>query len=134
MSVLEIAQKIHEYVYYVVIDHTFLWIAINIESFAIFYMIAEASKRIGKKLIEVKEKVLRRCVDDRIYRNKIASMLFFFADMGPSISSFSIIALFITTEENVFSLTIIFFCGIFMKEIFRGFKNKFYGAIDKRSS
>jgi hypothetical protein len=87
-----------------------------------------------KKIKSVKERVIHRCTYDTKYRNRIASFLFFFADMGPNVSSFSVIALFITTDENVIVLTFVFICGIIMKEVFREFKNKFYKAIEKRSS
>jgi hypothetical protein len=54
--------------------------------------------------------------------------------MGPNVSSFSIIALFITSEENGLILTVIFFAGIIIKEMSREFKNIFYSEIEKRSS
>lgn len=85
-------------------------------------------------LVKFIDKVLWRCVDDIEYRNRIASILFFFADMGPNISSFSVIAIFITTEEHLSTLTVIFFLGIIMKEAFRIGKNKFYKAIEDRRS
>lgn len=98
------------------------------------YMLQAGGRALLKKLLIKKEEVLQRCVDDIKYRNRIASMLFFFADMGPNVSSFSVIALFITTEENWGVLLIVFFFGIIMKELFRELKNKFYGEIDRRSS
>jgi hypothetical protein len=80
------------------------------------------------------DKVLTRSAHDVRYKNRIASMIFFFADMGPNVSSFSIIALFITSNENSFVLTVIFFVGIMIKEMSREFKHIFYSEIEKRSS
>ncbi|WP_294963387.1 hypothetical protein [Sulfurimonas sp.] len=107
---------------------------IIIEMFPIFYMFKALSLIMIRKIFITKEKILQRCTHDRKYRNRVASFLFFFADMGPNVSSFSVIAIFITTKENVWILIIVFLCGIIMKEIFREFKNKFYEAIEQRNS
>ena len=134
MSIIESIFQIYTIAFEIIEKHTILVIVANIESFAIFYMLKEAKDIAVKKMKDVKERVLQRCTYDTKYRNRIASFIFFFSDMGPSVSSFSVIALFITTDENVIALTFVFVCGIIMKEIFREFKNKFYVAIEKRSS
>lgn len=84
-------------------------------------------------IVESVDKMIDRCVDDVKYRNNIASIMFFFSDMGPNVSSFSVIALFITSDENWLILSVIFFFGIIMKEVFRRLKNIFYEEIQKRS-
>lgn len=111
-----------------------LFILLLIEIIPLVYIAFKLIFVISDIIYCKKETILNRCVYDKEYRNKIASMLFFFADMGPNISSFSVIALFITTEEKWNILTVIFFFGIIMKELFRKLKNKFYGEIEKRSS
>jgi hypothetical protein len=107
---------------------------VALEVLPVLYMLHMGSKALHEKMLIQKEKVLQRCTYDVKYRNRIASILFFFADMGPNVSSFSVIALFITTEEKWGILVIVFFFGILMKELFRELKNKFYGEIEKRSS
>lgn len=104
--------------------------------FAIIEVIAIGYALFGVYEIIVKKynNILDRCVRDIEYRNKLASYIFFFQDMGPNISSFSIISIFITDRENIVALIIIFFLGIIMKEQSRKFKHLFYGEIDKRST
>lgn len=105
-----------------------------IELFAIAYMVYELTNILSEKIKKKWDKVLTQCASDIKYKNRIASIIFFFSDMGPNVSSFSIIALFITSEENGLILTVIFFAGIIMKEMSREFKNIFYSEIEKRSS
>ena len=113
----------------------YIYIALFIvELFAFVYMIYELTKILSEKIKKKWDKVLTRCANDVKYKNRIASIIFFFSDMGPNVSSFSIIALFITSEENGLILTVIFFAGIIIKEMSREFKNIFYSEIEKRSS
>jgi len=79
------------------------------------------------------DKVLTRCSYDIPYKNRRASVIFFFVDMGPNISAFSAIAIFTDSGENIVTLTFIFFVGIIVKELGRTMKNRFYSEIDKRS-
>ena len=104
-----------------------------IEAISIFYMFYSLFMLIMNKLRKKYNKILDRCVADIEYRNKIASYIFFFQDMGPNISSFSVISIFITDRENITALLIIFFIGIIMKEKSRKLKNLFYREIEKRS-
>lgn len=103
------------------------------ELFPLVFTLIEIAKRLISWQMNKWDKVLTRCVGDTKYKNRIASQLFFFADMGPSISSFSAITIFTTTDENVKTLTWIFFLGIIVKELGRTLKNMFYAGIDKRS-
>lgn len=113
----------------------YIYIALFIvELFAIGFMVYELAKILSIKVKKKWDKVLTRCANDVKYKNRIASVIFFFSDMGPNVSSFSIIALFITSEENGLILTVIFFAGIMIKEMSREFKNIFYSEIEKRSS
>ncbi|PCI30134.1 MAG: hypothetical protein COB67_02285 [SAR324 cluster bacterium] len=98
------------------------------------YMMYIMLIKLVKGLTNTVNKVLDRCVHDIPYRNNIASALFFFQDMGPNISSFSIIAMFISSEENYVTLTIVFIVGIIIKELSRKLKNAFYNEINVRSS
>jgi hypothetical protein len=75
---------------------------------------------------------IQKCADDIEYRNRFASKIFFFQDMGPSIASFSVISLIINQESAV-SLIIVFIIGYNMKEYSRRFKNAFYRKIEERS-
>ncbi len=104
-----------------------------IEFVAVIYAIVGIGKYLFNKMVSKYNKILDRCAVDLAYRNKIASCIFFFQDMGPNISSFSVISLFITDKENVSALIIIFFVGIIIKEESRKIKNLFYDEIDKRS-
>ena len=104
------------------------------EAFAIYHMIIDAIELLLNKIEKMWDKVLTKSAENIEYRNNVASVIFFFSDMGPNVSSFSVIALFITSEENGLILTVIFFAGIIMKEMSRRFKNLFYSEIDKRSS
>jgi len=104
-----------------------------IELFPAIFMLITASRLLYRRFLLQMDKVLERCSYDKKYQNNVASIIFFFADMGPNVSSFSIIAIFITSSENVFVLTIIFFVGIIIKEGSRYIKNQFYSEIARRS-
>lgn len=108
-------------------------IIVLIELFPIYFTFNAILEIILKAFVKKTNKVLDRCVVDKNYQNNVASIIFFFADMGPNISSFSVIAIFITTTENILILTIVFFVGIIVKEGSRFIKNKFYSEIAKRS-
>ena len=105
-----------------------------IEFIAIIYTLFGIYEYIVQKLQNKYDEILKRCADDVKFRNKLASYIFFFQDMGPSISSFSIISLFTTERNNITALLVIFFVGIIMKEKSRKLKNLFYEEIDKRST
>ena len=64
-------------------------------------------------------------------RNNILSCLYFFMDMGPNVSSISVIAVVIVPKDvtNI-QLIIVFFMGIMMKRIGRVFKSLFYRKLD----
>lgn len=109
-----------------------LYVLIVIETIALTHMIIEFAKVLQKAIRKKINRVMNRCVHDKDYRNDIASCLFFFQDMGPNISSFSIIALLISSEENNCALLIVFFVGIMVKRISRRMKNSFYADIEKR--
>jgi len=105
-----------------------------VEVVQVMYMIYKMFFLFITALEDRYNKVLDRCAEDIVYRNNIASTIFFFQDMGPNISSFSVIALIISSEEKYTALTAVFFAGIMMKEMSRKLKNKFYSEIDARSS
>ena len=87
-----------------------------IELVAVIYSLKGLLNYVYEKTKMKYDFILQRCADDVEYRNKIASYIFFFQDMGPNISSFSIISIFISDRENITALIIIFFIGIMMKE------------------
>lgn len=77
-------------------------------------------------------KFMQKCVDNIEYRNKFASKIYFFQDMGPSISAFSFISIFTSQREAVVALIIVFLIGYNMKEQSRRFKNIFYKKVEER--
>lgn len=105
---------------------------LTIEMFPIFFMFLWLLDAVVRKTKKKVNKILERSAKDKAYQNNVASVIFFFADMGPNISSFSVIAIFITTGENIVILTVVFFLGIIVKEGSRKLKNKFYSEINKR--
>lgn len=115
------------------ISHPPLGVVFLIELFPLFFMMVSIKDIIMEQVAKKIDKILMRCVYDEEYRNDTASLIFFFVEMGPSISSFSAIALFTTTKENFVILTIIFFFGIIVKQRSRRVKNRFYSEIKKRS-
>ena len=113
---------------------TMLYVGLSvIEAFPIIFMFAKALNILLDKIEKKYDSILDRCAVDSDYKNNVASLIFFFQDMGPNISSFSVISLFITDKENYTVLIIIFFVGIIMKEKSRKFKKVFYQEIEKRS-
>lgn len=112
---------------------TIILILMVIEIIAIFCMLYTGIKKGIVLLRNLKEKTLQRCVKDIKFRNRIATQFFFFSEMGPNVSSFSVVALLVSSEEKTWVLTIVFIFGIIMKDSFRVLKNKFYRAIDERS-
>lgn len=64
-------------------------------------------------------------------RNNILSCLYFFMDMGPNVSSVSIVAVVIVPKDVTnMQLIIIFILGIMMKKIGRIFKSLFYQKLE----
>lgn len=59
----------------------------------------------------------------------IASYFYFIIDMAPSISSVSIVAIFVTTEASKEKLVIMFIFGMIMKYVARRFLNAYYDLI-----
>ena len=110
----------------------FLLVFTFVEIIAISYSIYGFCIFILDKSKRKYDTILNKCAEDINYRNKIASYIFFFQDMGPNISSFSIISIFITDRDNITALLVIFFVGIIMKEKSRKLKNLFYDEINKR--
>lgn len=65
-------------------------------------------------------------------KNNVLSVLYFFKDMGPNVSSFAIIAMVVTSHETVFQLTIIFILGIILKEMSRKLTKRFMNLVVSR--
>lgn len=78
------------------------------------------------------EMVLERAVKDEKFKNDFASKLYFLKDMAPSVSSVSVIALFVVTDAPAIKLIALFFFGYAMKMVARRLINAFYAAIDER--
>jgi hypothetical protein len=114
--------------------NTLLWTLLIVEIFPAIYMVCKGIEVILDALEEKYNKILDRCAYDADYRNDVASVIFFFQDMGPNISSFSVIALLISSEEKYTILTVVFFTGIIMKQLSRKLKKLFYSEIEMRSS
>lgn len=67
-------------------------------------------------------------------RNNLLSFIYFLIEMGPNVSSFSIVAIFITGKETALQLILIFFCGILMKQIGREMKRQYYEKVLKTNT
>jgi hypothetical protein len=65
-------------------------------------------------------------------KNNVLSILYFFKDMGPNVSSFAIIAMVIASTESAWELTFVFVLGIILKEISRVLTRKFMFYVSKR--
>lgn len=78
------------------------------------------------------EKVLQKAAKSKKLENDIASKLYFLKDMAPSVSSVSIIALFVVTDASKIKLIALFFFGYMMKMVARRLINAFYAALDER--
>ena len=113
-------------------EHPVLVVLILLEIFPLIFMGKALLCMLFDLLLVRMDYTLNKAAKDKDYQNDVASIIFFFSDMGPSISSFSIIAIFITNNENWFVLTIIFFVGIIIKQRSRTIKKWYYSEIDKR--
>jgi len=69
--------------------------------------------------------------NDKNLEDTVVSHLYFIADMGPSVSSVSVVALFAATDASVTKLTVIFIFGILMKYVARKLIKSFYRIIRK---
>jgi hypothetical protein len=113
---------------------------IIVESIPIFYMVKAVSEILFKKIVQKYNRVLDRCIADPEYKNDIASYLYFFKDLGPSTSAFTIVTLITDAGYNkltvvtIVILTIVFIVGIIIKAKSRRLIKKFYKEIAKRSS
>lgn len=110
----------------------FLYVLAAIESVAIIYTIIMALRKLREVLYNWFDNKMECIARDKLHENNVASYLFFFQDMGPNISSFSVIALFISSKEDTKALILVFFAGIMIKEISRKMKNAFYSDIRRR--
>lgn len=81
-------------------------------------------------------KVFAKNLAIKIAKNKkledtIASHLYFIGDMGPSVSSVSVVALFVSTEASVVKLVALFVFGFILKYVSRKMRDSFYRVIRK---
>lgn len=113
-------------------EHPVLVVLILLEIFPLIFMGKALLYMLFNLLLVKMNYTLNKAAKDKDYQNDVASIIFFFSDMGPSISSFSIIAIFITNNENWFVLTIIFFVGIIIKQRSRTIKKWYYSEIEER--
>ena len=104
-----------------------------IEIIAHIVAMHELYKILTNALKDAYDKFMQKCVDDIEYRNRFASKIYFFQDMGPSISAFSFISIFTSQKEAIVALIIVFLIGYNMKEQSRRFKNIFYNKVKERS-
>ena len=70
-----------------------------------------------------------KIANDKNLEDTVVSHLYFIADMGPSVSSVSIVALFVATDASVTKLIAMFIFGILMKYIARKSIKSFYKII-----
>jgi len=73
--------------------------------------------------------VAMKVATDKHLEDTIASHFYFIKDMGPSVSSVSIVAFFVSTDASLTKLVIMFFVGVLMKYFARRFLRIFYRNI-----
>jgi hypothetical protein len=112
---------------------TVLIIFLIIETIAHIVAMHELYKILTNALKDAYGEFMQKCVNDIEYRNRFASKIYFFQDMGPNISAFSFISIFTSQKEAVIALIIVFLIGYNMKEQSRRFKNIFYNKVKERS-
>mgnify|MGYP006000965443 FL=1 len=83
-------------------------------------------------LVYIIESVLEKSSQSLTTRNNILSILYFFRDIGPNVSSVSIVALFLTPSGTTYQLTALFFLGIIIKELARKSANIFCEKVQNR--
>jgi len=65
-----------------------------------------------------------RAKTDRKVRNDLYSCLYFMIDMGPNVSAYSVVAIFIVTPDTWWQLAVVFVVGIAMKRAGRRLREK----------
>jgi len=123
----------NQYVY-LYFHHTVLFYAIAVEAFPLIFMTRKALALLAEKTID-------SCIDNRSKENNVASILYFFKDLGPNTASFSIVTLIVDMGNDdgfqtstVWILTIVFFVGIILKEKSRRYINIFYETLKEKRS
>jgi hypothetical protein len=109
------------------------WIA-AVEFFPVLVMLRETFVLLAEKTVE-------SCVDNKSRENNVASILYFFKDLGPNTASFSVVTLIVDMGKDdglqtltVWILTIVFFVGIMLKEKSRKYINIFYRMLEQKRS
>lgn len=72
---------------------------------------------------------IKKAARKKQFENDILSVFYFITEMGPNVSSFAVIALFITSNETFISLIVVFIVGIMMKHFGRKIRNKFMDKV-----
>ncbi|WP_152184439.1 hypothetical protein [Sulfurimonas indica] len=116
------------------LHHKILFWLIVVEAFPLLLML-----RNGLALLA--EKTVDSCVDNAERERNVASILYFFKDLGPNTASFSIVTLIVDMGSDdgfqtatVWILTIVFFVGIILKEKSRRYINIFYETLKEKRS
>lgn len=123
----------NQYVYLYLHHKILFWIVV-VEAFPLILM----SKR---GLVLLAEKTVESCVNDVARERNVASILYFFKDLGPNTASFSIVTLIVDMGNDdgfqiatVWILAIVFFVGIIPKEKSRRYINIFYETLKEKRS
>jgi len=91
----------------------------------ILLLIYEISNITFKFLVEMIGSIILKSSKSDSTKNYVLSILYFFKDTAPNVSSVSIVALVITPNGTTFQLIALFFLGIIIKEIARLLISKF---------
>jgi flagellar biosynthesis protein FlhB len=106
----------------------FLGIIIILTILCVYWLII---KVIGH-IIHLLDLLIEKSSKNDNVKNNVLSILYFFKDMGPNVSSFAIIAMVVASNESAFQLTLVFILGIILKEISRTLTKKFMFFVGKR--
>lgn len=98
---------------------SFLILFLLILLLIILFIIYEILQITFKLSVELIESILLKSSKSERTKNYVLSILYFFKDTAPNVSSVSIVALIITPSGTTFQLIALFFLGIIIKETAR---------------
>lgn len=96
----------------------------------VLLLLYKLCKLLFEELVYWLEVLIEKSAKNSTLRNNILSILYFLREIGPNVSSFSIVALVVTNGETTFQLTVLFILGIILKEISRVATAKFCKLVE----
>lgn len=100
--------------------------------FAIYKILELITNVIFEYIMSYLDALIEKSSNNEEIKNTVLSVLYFFRDMGPNVSSFAIIAMIVTTSDTAFQLTIVFVLGIILKEVARFLTKRFMKLVNTK--